>query len=114
MSLNKQINIWRGNNTPPTPHHLWIYNESLLKMFINGEWITIIDSIEVTTRLNEISEKVDELYDSTVNNKLIRDNPVLSASDLKSNVDGEFLDVNDNVDLALKKLDEMATIQIIE
>lgn len=116
MNLNRQINIWRGDNTPPTDHHLWIFNESLIKIKVDDEWVTLIDSIDVTNKLLELGEKVERLYNSKVNDKLIIDNPVLSGLDLKSKVTGKFSGIkdDDNVSQAVKKLDNMNEIQIIE
>ena len=38
MNLNKNISIWRGNNTPPSQYHLWLKGDKLYHN--NGiEWI---------------------------------------------------------------------------
>ena len=58
---NKQINIWRGQDIPPTLYHLWLYNESELKIYNGVEWITVIDSINIAERLIELSNKIDNL-----------------------------------------------------
>lgn len=41
--INKNIQIWRGFDTPPTNYHLWLKEDSLYKY--NGEeWIPISSS----------------------------------------------------------------------
>ena len=59
---NKQINIWRGSDVPPTLYHIWLFNESELKIYNGVEWITIIDSINIAERLIELSDKNEKEY----------------------------------------------------
>ena len=39
MELNKNISVWRGNNTPPTDYHLWEKEDGSLHTKINKEWL---------------------------------------------------------------------------
>ena len=92
---NKQINIWRGQDIPPTLYHLWLYNESELKIYNGVEWITVIDSINIAERLIELSDKIDNLRDDfetkTVNGKLIKNNPILNSGDINNTVNGTYI-----------------------
>jgi hypothetical protein len=54
------------------------------------------------------------MNNSTVNGYNIKNNPVLKASDLKTNVSGTFVNINDTVSNALSKLDKLLDIEIIE
>jgi hypothetical protein len=51
---------------------------------------------------------------STINGHKIKDNPVLTAIDLKAANSGIFINTNDDVSSALMKLDKLLDIEIIE
>lgn len=36
--LNKNISIWRGDETPPTNYHLWIKSDNLIYIHKDNEW----------------------------------------------------------------------------
>ena len=38
MNLNKNISVWRGNDTPPTDYHLWEKEDGSILTKIDGEW----------------------------------------------------------------------------
>lgn len=38
QQINKNISVWRGNNTPPTDYHLWEKEDGSLCTKINEEW----------------------------------------------------------------------------
>ena len=114
---NKQINVWRGSEPPPTNYHMWIFTDLTIKLFIDGEWTTFIDNAKIGQSIVEIIERLDSLEDfmnnATVNNKLVKDNPVLDASDLLNTVSGTHIEKNDNVASALMEIDGLLTTQII-
>lgn len=121
MALERQVNIWRGNSTPPTIHHIWIYQDSKLLLYNGIEWIVFIDDITIIDTLNRIEQRLSELEaatnelgNKTVNGKAIRDNPVLNGSDLKTNVSGTFIRTNDTISQTLSKIDVLLNTQIIE
>lgn len=37
MELNKNISVWRGNNTPPTNYHLW-EKDDILYVYSDDQW----------------------------------------------------------------------------
>ena len=75
---NRQVNLWRGSSEPPTKYHIWIKDNKLL--LYNGEkWMVFVDNFE---SLSEIQKAIENLSNSTVNGKPIKDNPVLSSLDI--------------------------------
>lgn len=58
---NKNISVWRGDNTPPTQHHLWLKNNGKLYVNIDEQWQEIDkDSIaQITEILNQHATKLD-------------------------------------------------------
>lgn len=116
MINNKQVNIWRGDQVPPTIYHVWIYKDLEIKIFSEEEqdWITLIDNAKIVEELNNVINKVDILYNSTVNNKLIRNNPVLDGSDIEASSVGHFYKENDNIANVLNELDKLLITEIIE
>ena len=114
---NKQINIWRGQDIPPTLYHIWLFNESELKIYNGVEWITIIDSINIAERLIELSDKIDNLRDdfesTTINGKLIKDNPILNSGDINNTVNGTYINT-ESLANNLQKIDKLLVTQILE
>lgn len=114
---NKQINVWRGSETPPTNYHMWIFTDFTIKLYINGEWTTFIDNASTAKAIIEIIERLDSLENfkdnATINDKLVKNSPVLDATDLKSKISGNYVEENDNIANALMKIDELLTTQII-
>lgn len=58
---NKNISVWRGDNTPPTQYHLWLKNNGKLYVNIDEQWQEIDkDSIsQITEILNQHATKLD-------------------------------------------------------
>lgn len=59
--MNKNISVWRGDNTPPTQYHLWLKNNGKLYVNIDEKWQEIDkDSIaQITKTLNQHATKLD-------------------------------------------------------
>ena len=121
MALERQVNIWRGNSTPPTIHHIWIYQDSKLLLYNGTEWIVFIDDVAIIDKLNGIEQRltdlelaVDTLNNTTVNNKLIKDNPILDAGDLRTKSSGNFITGTSAISDTLVKIDTLLNTQIIE
>lgn len=58
---NKNVSVWRGDNTPPTQYHLWLKNDGKLYVNIDEQWQEIDkDSVaEITEILNQHATKLD-------------------------------------------------------
>lgn len=58
---NKNVSVWRGDNTPPTQYHLWLKNDGKLYINIDEQWQEIDkDSVtQITEVLNQHATKLD-------------------------------------------------------
>lgn len=56
MALNKNISVWRGNNTPPTDYHLWEKEDGSLFTKINEGWVQLTSPSDKITldKLNKL------------------------------------------------------------
>lgn len=120
MINNKQVNIWRGDEEPPTLFHVWIYQNEKILLHNGEEWVVFINDRELTNKiiklqedLNNLEKEVNKISKSTVNNKLIIDNPVLNGHDLKLGENGEFVNSENSISDNVLKLDNMFVTQII-
>ena len=76
MALNKNISVWRGDNTPPTDYHLWVKESGSIWIKLPGEdsWQCVGSSTseDLANKIIEI-EKVYQEQQSTIeeiNNRL--------------------------------------------
>lgn len=120
MINNKQVNIWRGDDTPPTIYHIWLNNQHRMLVFDGTEWVVFLDNADVIKQIEEMMKQIDKirqevtaLGDKTINNKPIKDNPVLNSSDLLLDTTGHFIK-NGTITESLLRLDKLLTTQIIE
>lgn len=118
MINNRQVNIWRGDEEPPTIYHVWIWKDLSLKLYNGTEWVTFIDDLSIIEQLNALLDRVFILEDfrenSTINGYKIKDNPTLDADDLKTASTGTFINADEKVSNSLAKLDKLLDIEIIE
>lgn len=121
MINNKQVNIWRGSSDPPTIYHIWIYNDSEMKIYKDGQWETFLNDQETLNRIIEILDKIDTLEAqvnglliSTINNKLISSNPVLTGKDILIDKSGTYINSSDSLSNSLISLDVLLSTQIIQ
>ena len=66
MNINKNISVWRGNNTPPTDYHLWIKDDGSQFLNINNKWIlqsndSNKDIINVSKLFNNYNISLDQI-----------------------------------------------------
>lgn len=121
MVNNKQVNLWRGDNVPPTIYHIWIKDNSKLLLYDGKEWVVFLDNKEIIDIIDEIQDSIESLQkqvqdlgDKTVNSKPIKTNPVLDGTDILIEGTGNFLTNKDSTTQALLRLDKLLTTQIIE
>lgn len=99
---NRQVNLWRGSNEPPTKYHVWIKDNKLL--LYNGEqWSIFVDSFD---SLEDLKQAVAKIENSTVNGKLIKNNPVLTSLDILIGKDLKEFKSSDSIIKVLEALDE--------
>lgn len=113
MIQNKQVNIWRGSQTPPTIYHIWIKDESKLLLYNGKEWTVFIDSTSTIQTINSMLSRIDMLETLTVNGKLITSNPVLDGSDIRNTFNGTYINNTKSIADSLSTIDTLLTTQII-
>ncbi len=113
MINNKQVNIWRGDSTPPTIYHVWIKDNSKLLLFNGIEWIIFLDNKDIIDTLQTIIDRVSKLENNTINGKKIKDNPVLTGDDINITNDGTYISKSDGITSNLLDIDALLTTQII-
>lgn len=121
MINNRQVNVWRGTDEPPTIYHVWILGLSKMLLHNGTEWVVFIDDFKTIEKIEdllksveEIKESLSEIDDYTVNEILIKNNPVLSGENIISKTDGHYIKNNDTIKESLLKLDTLLTTQIIQ
>ena len=50
--LNKQVNVWRGDQEPPTIYHVWISGSQTLKIHDGTQWQTFLDNPGLSVSTN--------------------------------------------------------------
>ena len=97
---NRQVNLWRGSNEPPTKYHIWIKDDKLL--LYNGEqWIVFVDNFE---SISDLKKAIEKLSNSTVNGRAIKDNPILTSLDILIGKDLNEFSSNDSIFSVLESL----------
>ena len=113
MIQNKQVNLWRGSDPPPTLYHIWLKDESQLLRYDDKlkEWVVFLDSNKIVSIISEFMDKIDNL---SINGYLLTDSPVLDAHDLKVGHDGHYITSEDTLQQATLKLDSLFTTKVYE
>ena len=113
MINDRQVNIWRGSDPPPTIYHIWIKNDSQFLLYNGIKWVVFLDNEAVVQSLEEFQTNLDALKNSTVNGKKIIDNPVLTGQDIATAVNGIYIIQEDSIATSLQKIDKLLQTQII-
>lgn len=113
MIDNKQINVWKGSNPPPTIYHIWLYNKQL-KLYndTSKSWEILTDQAETVDKIKDLLKKVEIIDSYTINKKAISSNPILRDSDITLNSSGTY--IKNNISESLLNLDNLLTTQIID
>lgn len=112
MVNNKQVNFWRGDQTPPTIYHIWIKDNSKMLLYDGEKWVVFLDNKEIIEIINTIQQQIEDLKSKTVNKKPIINNPIINSTDIPMEVTGNFID--DTVSQTMLRFDKLLTTQIIE
>lgn len=65
MINNRQVNLWRGNQEPPTIYHIWIKDNNKLLLYDGNNWKTFLDESAVAA-IQEVLKKKANLVLGTV------------------------------------------------
>ena len=98
MLNNKQINLWRGDEEPPTTHHLWIKGDLTIELYDGEKWITFVDNAYISQELIKMQEAVDNI----------------STATLKTGYTGTYLNKEDSVAKSFEMIDTLLEAQIRE
>lgn len=111
MIKNKQVNLWRGPDAPPTLYHIWFKDESKLLRFdeTQNDWVVFLDSGAI---IKIIQDFMDSIEDIRINGHLLTDNPVLDGSDLLVGENGHYIKNDDTIQEATLKLDSLLTTKV--
>ena len=115
MIENKQVNLWRGPNPPPTLYHIWLKDESQLLRYDEEtqEWTMFLDSKNIGQIISNFMDQLDTLIEGSVNGYPIKNNPVLNAADLLVGKNGHYFSENSNLQQTSQILDELMTTQVL-
>lgn len=103
MELNKNISVWRGNNTPPTDYHLWEKEDGSLHTKINKEWFQLTSPSDKST-LDRIEWIVDKLNKLQIEEVPASSGDVLRSYQLKADGDSFGVVIDIPKDKALKDI----------
>ena len=111
MIQNKQVNLWRGNDSPPTLYHIWFKDESQLLRYDETvkDWVVFLDSGEIVRIISEFLDVIDNI---SVNGHPLTENPVLDGSDLLVGQDGHYIKKENTLQQATLKLDSLLTTKV--
>ena len=111
MIQNKQVNLWRGSDPPPTLYHIWFKDESQLLRYDDEikDWVVFLDSGKVAKL---ISDFMNILETVTINGHPIQESPDLDGSDILVGHNGHYIRKENTLQQATLKLDSLLTTKI--
>lgn len=111
MIQNKQVNLWRGTDPPPTLYHIWFKDESQLLRYDETikDWVVFLDSGRIVKLIQDFMDTLDNL---SINGHLLTENPVLDSSDLLVGQDGHYIKKENTIQQATLKLDSLLTTKV--
>lgn len=111
MIQNKQVNIWRGTDAPPTLYHIWFKDESQLLRYDDkiGEWVVFLDSNQIVDLIRDFMDVIDNL---SINGHPLTESPVLNGSDILVGADGHYIKKENTIQQATLKLDSLLTTKV--
>lgn len=114
MINNKQVNLWRGDSTPPTIYHIWVNNNNQILLYSEDtkEWKVFIDQDYTVTVINKLLDRIQKVEEFKVNGYAISSNPTIQDKDIPVSTTGQFL--KSNIADTLKEINNQLLTQIIE
>lgn len=111
MIQNKQVNLWRGTDPPPTLYHIWFKDESQLLRYDETikDWVVFLDSGEIIKLISDFMDRIDRL---SINGYPLSESPILDASDLLVGQDGHYIKKENTLKQATLKLDSLLTTKV--
>ena len=115
MIENKQVNLWRGPQEPPTLYHIWLKDESQLLRYDEElkDWVVFLDSSEINKIISRFMDNLNVILSGSINGHPISENPVLKAEDLLVGENGNYFKATNNLKEVAKIFDDLMTTQIL-
>lgn len=115
MIKNKQVNLWRGPDTPPTLYHIWLKDEKQLLRYDEDkkDWVVFLDSTQISKVISDFMDNLDNILNASINGHPIKDNPVLVAEDIKIGENGHYFKSTHNLKEVAKIFDNLMTTQVL-
>lgn len=66
MINNRQVNLWRGNQEPPTIYHIWIKDNNKLLLYDGNNWKIFLDNESAVAAIQKALKKKANLVLGTV------------------------------------------------
>lgn len=70
MINNRQVNLWRGNQEPPTIYHIWIKDNNKLLLYDGNNWKTFLDESAVAAIQEALKKKANLVLGTVPVNEL--------------------------------------------
>lgn len=70
MINNRQINLWRGNQEPPTIYHIWIKDNNKLLLYDENNWKIFLDESAVAAIQETLKKKANLVLGTVPVNEL--------------------------------------------
>lgn len=70
MINNRQVNLWRGNQEPPTIYHIWIKDNNKLLLYDGNNWKTLSDESAVAAIQETLKKKANLVLGTVPVNEL--------------------------------------------
>lgn len=111
MIQNKQVNLWRGQDPPPTLYHIWFKDESQLLRYDEevSKWVVFLDSGQIIQLVKDFMNTIESIK---INNHPISENPVLDGTDLLLGEDGHYIKKEATLQQAALTLDSLLTTKV--
>lgn len=113
MIGNKQVNLWRGPDPPPTFYHIWFKDERQLLRYNEDteSWEVFLDSGGIVKLIKDFMDRIEEL---SINGYSLLSSPVLNAQDILLEQDGHYIKKKNTLQQVALKLDSLLTTKVYE
>lgn len=95
-NINKNISVWRGNNTPPTEYHLWIKDDNSIWLYYQEQWHNITEYLQLATpEQNGLMSSSDKSkLDNIENNAQVNVIESISIDNIKQIIDNKNVNLD--------------------
>lgn len=62
--MNKNVSLWKGDDTPPTNYHVWLKSDNSLNIHSNLGWVTLAHPNLADNLITYVDQQIDAIKDS--------------------------------------------------